>query len=83
MRTVFTYIEMDKDGQDGWNVRNRFTRLIIGKIKFHPFVKEYCYEPRVYYVNDAPVLSTTNLKDIMSFIKKLVTIDKALTPNNE
>lgn len=82
MKTIYTYIEMAKNESNGWDVRNRFTRSIIGTITYSPFVNEYCYEPKIYYIGQEIVLSTTNLVDIITFIKKLTAIEKALIPDN-
>jgi hypothetical protein len=65
-----------------WEVKNRFTRVTIGLIKYCPITGGmyskavgWCYHPIATYWHQEIVLSQTNLQDILIFIKKLKPVD--------
>lgn len=79
MKTTFTYIYFEEDYIDGygvvWNAKNRMFKNTIGKLTKSigtcAVKPEWCYTPIPHSWHQSLMISTTNLKDILKFIKQL------------
>ena len=80
MKTEYKYLEFTQFADTGkttkWNCHNKSSGTILGKIKWHPAWRRYCYFPIIHAVYDI-----TCLNDISDFLEQLWQKKKMKTLN--